>query len=70
MSNTKTLPDLMPSATPSEADIAAWQSLPRDEQLRRLQLELSHADACRASSRTMTDVWAAIKARRASLNRG
>ncbi len=56
--------DVKPSASPSDEDIAAWKSLPRDEQLRRLREELSHPDACIAGPSDMNDIWAKIKARR------
>jgi len=48
----------MPSATPSEADIAAWNDLPRDEQLRRLRQALTHPDCGIASRDTMADILA------------
>lgn len=47
---------VMPSAAPSEADIAAWQALPRDEQLRRLRLSLTQPDCAVATAATMGDV--------------
>ena len=56
--------EVIPSATPTETEIAAWNELPRDEQVRRLRQELSHPDACIAGPHTMTDIWAEIKARR------
>jgi hypothetical protein len=59
MTDTKTFPDVRPSATSTEAEIAAWQSLPRDEQLRRLRLELNHPDCSVVSSATMADIRAA-----------
>ena len=64
MTNTKIFPDVMPSATPSEEEIAAWKALPRDEQLRRLRLEVTHPDACVAGPHSMADIWDKIKARR------
>jgi hypothetical protein len=56
MSDTIALPDVMPSAASSEAEIAAWQTLPRDEQLRRLRLVLSHPDCDRVSDATIDDI--------------
>ena len=44
----------MPSATPSEADIAAWNELTRDEQLRRMREYLTHPD-CSTPSNMMVD---------------
>jgi hypothetical protein len=70
MSDTTTLPDVMPSATPSEAEIAAWQTLPRDEQLRRLRLILSHPDCDRVSETTMDDIRAKGQALAARLRDG
>lgn len=58
MIDTKTMPDVMPSATPTDAEIAAWQSLPRDEQLRRLRLELNHPDCLIVSTASMADIRA------------
>lgn len=58
MTDTITFPDVMPSATPTEAEIAAWKSLPRDEQLRRLRLELDHPDCSVVSTATMDDITA------------
>ncbi len=58
------LTDVKPSATPSEAEIAAWKALPFDGQLRRLGNELSHPDACVAGDTDMAGVWAKIEARR------
>ena len=58
MNDAKTFPDVMPSTAPTEAEIAAWHSLPRDEQLRRLRLELNHPDCSRVSTATMADIRA------------
>ena len=64
MTKIATITDVMPSATPSDEDIAEWKALPRDEQLRRLRLEVTHPDACTAGPHSMADVWDKIKARR------
>ena len=66
MADIDTLTAVTPSATPSEADIAAWQALPRDEQLRRLKAEITRPDASVAGTATFADIRAAIAARRAS----
>jgi hypothetical protein len=58
MSDIVTTNGVMPSATPSEAEIAAWRALPRDEQLRRLRLELDHPDCKRVSTASMADIRA------------
>jgi hypothetical protein len=45
-----------PSATPTSEEIAAWESLPRDEQVRLLQEMLAHPDCARDSGSTMEDI--------------
>ena len=70
MSDTKTLPGVMPSAAPSEADIAAWNELPRDEQLRRMREALAHADCNTVSTLTMADIRKLAHERIAERNRG
>ena len=65
-----TLTGVMPSATPGEADIAAWKDLPRDEQLRRLRQLLSHSGASIDCGQTMEDILAEARRRAAKLNRG
>jgi uncharacterized protein YbaP (TraB family) len=52
----------MPSATPSDTDLAVWQALPRDEQLRRLQERLAHPDCAAASTATMSDILSRAQA--------
>lgn len=64
MTKTAIRSDVMPSATPSDEDIAEWKALLRDEQLRRLRLEVTHPDACHAGPHSMADIWDKIKARR------
>jgi hypothetical protein len=56
MTEAELLSAVMPSATPSDAEIAAWQALPRDEQLRRLRAALSDADCSEVSPSTMSDI--------------
>lgn len=51
-----------PSATPSEAEIAAWRGLPRDEQLKRMRSALASADASTPCETRMSDIWAEIDA--------
>lgn len=55
---------VLSSATPTEAEIAAWHDLPCDEQLRRLRAAVTHRDACTVSPGGMDDVWAQTNARR------
>ena len=54
---------VMPSATPSDADIAAWNELPRDEQLRRMREYLSHPDCSTVSNITLDEIVARAQAR-------
>ncbi len=56
MAEAELLTAVMPSATPSEAEIAAWQALSRDEQARRLQATLTAADCSEVSPNTMSDI--------------
>jgi uncharacterized protein YbaP (TraB family) len=55
------LKDVTPSATPSEEEIAAWNELPRDEQLRRLRAVLSAPDAVTPCGETMDEILAQAK---------
>lgn len=70
MSDTETLSDVKPSATPTEAEIAAWQALPRDEQLRRLRAELAHPDTSIPGSLSMDDIRARGRELAAKLRNG
>jgi len=49
---------VMPSATPTKAEVAAWQRLSADEQLRRYREALHHPDCDKVSSLTMQDLLA------------
>jgi|GEM_PF-2006325 len=62
---------VMPSATPTEADLAAWADLPRDEQVRRYQEMFKHPD-CNTFITTDTpdDILAAARKRVAARRRG
>jgi hypothetical protein len=53
---------VVPSAAPSDDEIAAWQTLPRDEQLRRLQAKLAHPDCASVSDATMSDILSRAQA--------
>ena len=53
---------VVPSAAPSDDEIAAWQTLPRDEQLRRLQARLTHPDFATVSDATMSDILSRAQA--------
>ena len=61
---------VMPSATPTEAEIAAWAALPRDEQVRRYQEALAHPDCNVPTSDGMTDILAAARKRVAARTNG
>jgi hypothetical protein len=61
---------VMPSATPSEADLAAWAALPRDEQIRRYQELFQHADCNTFTTDTPDDILAAARERVAARRRG
>ena len=47
---------VMPSATPTEAEIAVWRELPRDEQLRRMRQILASPEASTPSDATMDEI--------------
>jgi hypothetical protein len=57
-----TVDRLLPSATPSKAEIRAWNALPRDEQVRRMREALTHPDCSTPSSRSMAEVLAEARA--------
>jgi hypothetical protein len=54
---------VMPSATPTEAELAAWAALPRDEQVRRYQDALAHPDCGTVTDDKMNDILVAARAR-------
>ena len=60
----------MPSALPpSEAELAEWQALSRDQQLARYREVLAHPDCQRISASTMEDIRAEAQ-RRIAARRG
>jgi hypothetical protein len=64
MSHTTDKPTrVMPSATPTEAELAAWAALPRDEQGRRYQEAFAHPDCGTLSGDSMSDILAAARRR-------
>jgi hypothetical protein len=53
----------LPSATPTEAELADWTALPRDEQVRRYQEMFRHPDCNTFTADTPDDILAAAKQR-------
>mgnify|MGYP003388469179 CR=1 FL=1 len=51
----------MPSAMPTESQIAAWIDMPRDEQLRRYQQMFRHPDCNSFTTDTPEDILAAAR---------
>ena len=60
-----TLTEFMPSATPSDEDIAAWEKLSREEQLERFRQEMAHPDCDRITKDTMADILTLARQRAA-----
>ena len=60
-----TLTEVMPSTTPSDEEIAAWEKLSREEQLERLRLEMAHPDCDLIATDTMADILALARQRAA-----
>jgi hypothetical protein len=54
---------VMPSATPTEAELAAWADLPQDEQVRRYQEMFRHPDCNTFSTDTPDEILAAARMR-------
>jgi len=60
----------MPSATPTESELAGWATLPRDEQVRRYQEALAHPDCGTMTDDNMSDILAAARERVATRANG
>lgn len=60
----------MPSAIPTDDEIAAWADLPRDEQVRRYQALFGHPDCNSFTTDTVDDVLAAARERVAARRHG
>ena len=61
----------MPSPIPpTEAELAEWNALSRDEQIARYREYLAHPDCERVSKASMSDVLTAARRRLAARNRG
>jgi hypothetical protein len=67
---TDRLTEVMPSATPTEAEIEAWAALPRDEQVRRYQELFKHPDCNTFTADTPDDILAAARQRVAARRHG
>jgi hypothetical protein len=61
---------VMPSATPTEAEFAAWAALPRDEQVRRYHEMFRHPDCNGFTTDTLDDILAAARQRVAAHRHG
>jgi hypothetical protein len=61
---------VMPSATPTEAELEAWAALPRDEQVRRYQEMFKHPDCNNFTTDTPDDILAAARQRVAARRNG
>ncbi len=61
---------VMPSAMPTEAEIAAWATLPRDEQVRRYQEMFKHSGCSTFTADTPDDILAAARQRVAARRHG
>ena len=60
----------MPSATPTETELAAWAALPRDEQVRRYQEMFAHPSCNTFTTDTPDDILAAARLRVAARRHG
>jgi hypothetical protein len=55
---------------PSEAELALWNALTRDEQIARYREYLAHTDCSTLTTDTPDDILAAARAKVAARNRG
>ncbi len=65
-----TLTRVMPSATPTKEEIAAWNELSREEQLKRYRELFSHPDTMTDCGQTMEDILAEAHRRSDQSRRG
>jgi len=61
---------VMPSAAPTEAELAAWADLPRNEQVRRYQKMFKHLDCSTFTADAPDDILAAARQRVAARRHG
>jgi len=67
---TDKLTRVLPSATPTEAEVAAWRALARDEQVRRYQELFQHPDCNAFTTDTADEILAAARQRVAARRHG
>jgi hypothetical protein len=67
---TDKLVPLMPSATPTDAEVAAWAALARDEQVRRYRELFQHPDCNTFTTDTPDEILAAARQRVAARRHG
>jgi hypothetical protein len=60
----------LPSATPEEADVKAWNALSRQAQLNRYREALAHPDCDALSALQMSDILNAARERVVARRRG
>jgi hypothetical protein len=61
---------MVPSATPTDTELAEWAALPRDEQVRRYQEMFRHPDCNTFTTDTADDILAAARQRVAARRHG
>jgi hypothetical protein len=62
--------DVVPSATPTEAELTAWAALSREAQVSRYREALMHPDRGATTGDSMSDILAAERQRVAARNHG
>jgi len=70
MSRTTDKTRLLPSATPTQGEIAEWSELPREEQVRRYQEMFQHPDCNTFTTDTPDGILAAARRRVAARGHG
>ena len=61
---------ILPSATPTEAELDAWAALSRDVQMSCYREALAHSDCSAVADEDMQDILEAARRRVASRDRG
>jgi hypothetical protein len=70
MTTSATRTEIMPSATPTEAELAAWTALSREAQVSRYREALTHPDCSIVTDESMGDILAAARERVATRDHG